>query len=270
MSLYSGHNTTFADLIAAGISLRKYVDLLDQLIGPSIGQVKLTLDNTRPVLAETDGYIDLNKADKTYPNGFDGWVYANGAKIYKKQFPKAYEFFMNSSYPGKKAEGSTEYNYAVTIPNICKFIKINAHNSAVPIADYPAKYSIPNHVHNLGAIASDANKNKTITVKNAAWIWSTGVDTSTKGGKMPAINYGGVNIPVSPSAHNGKNNGFSHYVNWDVPVDINLNTEVSEFKSTTTLQQKVSVPLDGPSDGYYPIHVKIPALVFIGRKIYIN
>ena len=34
--------------------------------------------------------------------------------------------------------------------------------------------------------------------------------------------------------------------------------------------EKVSVPLDGPSDGYYPIHVKIPALVFIGRKIYIN
>lgn len=222
------------------------------------------------MLAEAGGYIDLSEADEKYANGFDGWVYANGAKIYKKQFPKAYEFFMSSSYPGKQAEGDTEDNYAVTIPNICKFIKLNAHDSTVPVADYPAKYSVPNHVHELGAIASTADKDKTITVKNAAWIWSTAIDTSAQGGRMPAATYGGVRIPVSPSAHEGKPNTFSHYAKWDVPVDVNLNTEASEFKSTTTLQKEVSVPLDGPPEVYYPMHVKMPALVFIGRKIHIN
>ena len=99
------------------------------------------------MLANTNGYIRLAAAESAYGGKFDGWVYANGAKIYKCEFPEAYEFFMRSSYPGKQAEGDVEANYTVTIPNICKFIKLNANTSLTPVVDYTASYTTPTHAH---------------------------------------------------------------------------------------------------------------------------
>ena len=275
MALYSGHSDIFADLIAAGISIEKYMKILDQVAGPKIGEVKLTTNNTYPVLAaDANKYITLSIVKEHYDRYFDGWVYANGAKIYKKEFPEAYEFFMASSYPGKQVEGSLEANYAITIPNICKFIKLNVNTSSHAVVDYAAQYATPNHMHELGAIAASGVKSHTITVPHAAWIWSTKVDTTLEGGKMPETAFDdgkghAITIPEAPSAHKG-NSSFNHYVKWDVPVDVNLNTAEQEFKSTTSNQLSATVSLDGPSEQYYPNHVKLPAMIYIGRKSLID
>ena len=271
MALYSGHSELVADLIAAGISIEKYMKILDQIAGPMIGEVKLTTNNTRPVLNDADGYITLSIVKEHYDKHFDGWVYANGAKIRQCDFPEAYEFFMASSYPEKQVEGNTEANYAVTIPNICKFMKLNVDASTSAIVDHAAEYSTPNHTHYLGAVVNADIADHTITVPHAAWIWSADIDTNKQlGGKMQEMDFNDgkghiVHIPEAPSAHRGSKS-FNHYVGWDVPVDVNFNTAPQEFKSTTSNMLSATVSLNGPSDLYHPNHVSLPAVIYIGRK----
>lgn len=105
------------------------------------------------------------------------------------------------SYSGKQYGGGK-----ISVPNIRRFMKLS---TGVAFAETASRYSMPDHVHSIGEPTATSMFQ---TVKRCVFIWSSGVDESSSGGKMPAVaagdfSYGGVTfpngIPSSPSAHSG-------------------------------------------------------------------
>lgn len=264
MSLFSGskdvdgNNNRLADLIAGSVSDQTIRCVVGMIAAPKIGEVKYTVNLTRPVQGNIFSRTDL-------PAGFDGWVYANGSCISKAMFPSAYSLFSSISYAGKSDTGTS-----ITVPVITRMFRLNA-GSKTPYSEEGSKYAMPSHIHTLGDPTATT---VTQTIKRCAFIWSTDVDTTAKGGKMPAVaesdfSYGGVTysggIPEAPSAHKGSNmaekmtGGGYAYRSWDVPIDTNYMTGRTAFSCQTGATGVLTASCA-------PQHILVPVMIYIGEE----
>ena len=260
MALYSGNNIFYADLIANGLSRQAYLRIIDALVGNRIGQIKLTVNNTKPSIPSMmqvnwSNIASIMHADKST---FDGWVYANGAFISKIDFPEISDMLSRINYPGKNNQVSQ-----ITLPNICTFIKLKPWKSGVDttntITHQAGSYTSPNHTHSL--TSSLGSSSSEITIKRAAWIWSTsgnGVDGVRSAQVFSDGKGHSVSIPKSPVMHEGNAGENGKVIQWDIPVIAEFNNENMPFSSDTTYFSSDST--------YFPTHVRMPALIYIGRS----
>ena len=260
MALYSGNNIFYADLIASSISKSTYLRIIDSLVGNRIGQIKMTLNNTKPTISPPtqvnwSTIASVMGADKS---SFDGWVYANGAMISKTDFPEIGSMLSRINYPNKINQVSQ-----ITLPNICTFIKLKPWKSGVSttntIVSQSASYTSPAHTHPL--TSSIGSSSSEITVKRAAWIWST-AGNGADGERGETIFNDGrghiITIPHSPVMHEGYPGETGKVITWDIPVVAEFNNNDMPFSSDTTWFSS--------ANEYYPTHVRMPALIYIGRS----
>lgn len=257
MSLYSGYNIFNADLIASGLSLTEYLNILNNLIGNKIGQIKFTVNNTKPaILPGTQvNWSTIASVMGNDKDTFDGWVYANGAFVSKSDFPEIARVLESIDYPGKNNQVTQ-----ITLPEISNFIRMKPYKAGVDMYNtmniQEALYTTPRHAHSLGSsVGSVGGK---ITIKHGAWIWST--HGNGKHGVKDGTTYEGTYIPKSPVMHRGASASYDSKkdIKWDIPVEASINTQKMDFKSTTSVEEEIVQ--------YQPYHISMPAMIYIGRS----
>lgn len=258
MSLYSGYNIFNADLIASGLSLTEYLNILNNLIGNKIGQIKFTVNNIKPaILPGTQvNWSTIASVMGNDKESFDGWVYANGAFVSKSDFPEIARVLESINYPGKNNQVTQ-----ITLPEISNFIRMKPYKAGVDTVNtmniQEALYTTPRHAHSLGSSAGSSSGK--IIIKRGAWIWET--EGYGKNGVRDDSTYNGYYIPRSPVMHQGdttKKYEASKDINWDIPVEASINNKDMEFKSTTSFAEE--------DVQYQPYHISMPAMIYIGRS----
>lgn len=258
MSLYSGFNIFNADLIASGLSLTTYLNILDHIIGNKIGQIKFTVNNAKPaILPGTQvNWSTIASVMGKDKDNFDGWVYANGAFVSKRDFPEIARVLESINYPGKNNQVTQ-----ITLPEISNFIRMKPYKDGVDRVNtmniQEALYTTPSHIHSLGSSAGSIGGK--ITIKRGAWIWET--SGFGKDGVRDGTKYNGYDIPKSPVMHRGdvtRTYDASKDIEWDIPVEASINNNDIDFKSTTSVAEE--------NVHYQPQHILMPAMIYIGRS----
>jgi len=224
------------------------VGLVMDAVMPTLGEVRFVFPCTAPAHGDilSQGQV---------PAGFNGWAYANGSRISKAMFPDAYAALRGISYAGKQDRGTD-----ITLPRLERFVRIQSAGAAY--SDAPANCPCPPHRHRLSSSSSAASSPQ--IYRRCAYIWSTGIDESAAGGKMPAqasgfAAYGQTfqeGVPESLAAHCGSEK-VHKYVKWDVPID-------SDTLAGATVGLDCETGQASSQAGVWPEHVAASAQIYIG------
>lgn len=177
MSVFSGSSLAdpngrrLVDAIVRSAVIDGVRNVVGEISAPKIGEIRFIARVDRAVQGNL-----LSRAD--VPDGFDGWIYANGSRIAESLFPEAVGLFKAIEYSGKDYSGGS-----ITVPRITKMFRLDAGGED-PYSERESKYSMPDHVHSIGEPTASQTSQ---TVKRCAFIWSTSVDMTSAGGKMPAV-----------------------------------------------------------------------------------
>ena len=216
------------------------------MIEPKIGEIRmlartLTLPQMATSFTSSGGVWQLKSglAKDPLKRDFDGWVYADGSKFRKVDFPYAWSFF---------TEGRTSTTF--TVPSVSGFAKMQSSAALESVAYSHPVYS---HTHDLtGNIESD------ITLPNAL-----SVVESDKFGDINAIStINGLTLPVIHQGYNPYDVSYFDF-SQDSPVK-NISPYMANI--TVTADKFLNSPTanTGTTTEAYPEHDIIPAMVYIG------
>ena len=270
MALFTGRQTQnnnpsilpATDLIAKCITEDMLMRIIANYVGWSIGQLKFEM--------YPEHFYNSNNIDTPdYACNFkDGWIYPNGTYITKQIFPEMYEKLMELTYPldGKsKTFISNGKNY-IKLPNIQSYFHpdnlATTHKSIVHTNPH---YYVPLHHH---TISPDGDHTK-ITIKDAAWIWSTKTDGT--GQMVESRLWGSKTIPKTCTAHSGKHpdgTKSAHKLSWDMPINATTGTP-----RTIVSEGSDPIPTNGSklyldSSDICPKNVVFSVLMFAGIPYY--
>lgn len=143
MSVFSGSSCVdlngrhLVDDIVRSVVIDGVRKVVGEIAAPRIGEIRFVAHAER----QTGGNM-LSRSD--VPDGFDGWIYADGRRIAESVFPDAVRFFRTIEYSGKDYSGG-----CITVPNITRMFRLDAGGD-MPYSEHASMYSMPNHVHSIG------------------------------------------------------------------------------------------------------------------------
>lgn len=273
MSLYFGNNidSHIADIIASIGDEQKILEIIDELVEPEIGTIRLLSRTSTKDYSEDAPYNSNDIMNYAQAKRFsNGWVYANGKRISKAQFPRAYDIL--------KTAGCEHDESSVCLPDLKGFLFGAGDEDSNLSGIYqqkPQEYSMPKHKH---VINMDALKDpdKTTVIKNASWVYST-KSYGNQETSIAAQTFQGYDIPHGiPTMHGGHSNSLvNNILIWDMPLKKSsgslgtIETMTGQVENITAIDCDVKTPFDS-EPGYEaqkiaPKHVIVNAIIYIGR-----
>lgn len=229
---------------------RKRLEMMVQelLPEPDIGQLQFvaTPDASRAFRSDlftSSGGVWRYKWEET----FDGWVFPDGSKFLKADFPEAY-----AVYGGESGEW-------FRVPNLANFFKLNPGlNRSQATQSVARRHVVAQHSHAMG---SDEPIPNDIVIENAISVYE-----SPAHGNIAAVeNVGGVPVPYLCPGYNPANSDYYDFSSDPVQDYVSPFAVDAVFTSNALLPDQTDEA--GTSNEAYPTHVRLPVLVYIGRRI---
>lgn len=200
-------------VVYGGLGLGDYGDVVQT---NRIGDMKL-------MTVRDDGSHDVDS------DSFNGWVYADGSRYSRYDFPSAYEIF-------KDMEGSDSVSFVV--PQIDDFIKGEPRVGITPYRNEGCMCT-PSHTHEIPKEQMQPY-NQSIRTNIALKVSMDG--------------------PTAGSA-NAMHTGFKNHASNMTDLSIDINESIFDVDSTTSIDN-ITESQGTP----YPKHFEIPMMVYIGKK----
>lgn len=228
-SNYPENENEIATFVMSGISSFETIKVFnkpnsEQKINPlyKVGDIRMFINKTK----DNNSVISPD---------FDGWVYTDGSRYNRRDFPEAYELF-------KTLEGSDDSSFVV--PRFDSFFRANPGNiiNENQLSSIPYKNMLPEHTHtsaDFSQISNDSIDQKVILT----------LDSSRRGDGKGRIH----------SDFNGKAASYLSVFSINVlnnNVNFSFNRSSNPMNSGNFLNETET----------YPKHVLIQSMVYIGRK----